>query len=228
MMLGTSQRIFLVGMLMVIASASAEYLKPSNKMAEGMPTINLEQMIPSQAGVWAVDQVQLKQIVDSNTDALLNKIYGQTLSRSYMDSQGHRIMLSIAYGGDQSKELQVHRPEVCYTAQGFQVMKNAQDALDTAFGTLPVKRLVTVRGERIEPITYWIMVGNEAAVGIKVKLAQIRYGLTGTVPDGMLVRISSIDADEKAAYAMQDQFIREMLSAMNAQDRARLIGHFGS
>jgi len=228
MMLGTSQRILLVGVLMVVASASAEYLKPNRKMAEDMPTINLEKMIPAQAGDWTVDQLQLKQIVDSNTDALLSKIYGQTLTRSYMDTQGRRIMLSIAYGGDQSKELQVHRPEVCYTAQGFQVLKNGQDTLSTAFGTLPVKRLVTVRGERSEPITYWIMVGNEAAIGIKVKLAQVRYGLTGTVPDGMLVRVSSIDANETAAFTLQDQFIREMLAAMDAQDRTRLIGHFGS
>jgi EpsI family protein len=158
----------------------------------------------------------------------LTKIYGQTLTRNYFNSNGSHIMLSIAYGGDQSKEFEVHRPEVCYGAQGFQVLKSGQDVLTTKFGSIPVKRLLAVQGNRSEPITYWIMVGDEAGVGMKVKLAQIRYGLTGTVPDGMLVRVSSISSDENTAYTAQDDFIREMLAAMSKQDRFRLTGHLES
>jgi EpsI family protein len=216
----------LIGIMMLLAAASAEYLKPTKKLVDSMPLINLEQMIPLEFASWKSDQAQLEQIVDPNTKQALQKIYAQTLTRIYLNPQGGRIMLSIAYGGDQSKEFEVHRPEVCYTAQGFQVFKNVQDLLATKFGSIPVKRIYAVQGNRTEPITYWIMVGSEAAVGIKVKLAQVRYGLTGAVPDGMLVRISSISSDDQKAYLTQDGFIRDMLSSMSPQDRARLIGNF--
>ncbi len=227
MILGSSSKVALfIGVLMVFASVSAEYLKPTKKLADAMPAINLKKMIPAQFGEWVTDQAESAQIVDSSTEEVMQKIYGQTLTRSYLNPQGVRIMLSIAYGGDQSKEFEVHRPEVCYTAQGFQVLGSGQDVLATKFGALPVKRLLAVQGNRNEPITYWIMVGDEAAVGIKVKLAQVRYGLTGSVPDGMLVRVSSISPDEKKAYPIHDDFIRAMLSAMSKEDRARLVGNF--
>lgn len=226
MMPGSRKLALFIGILMIFASASAEYLKPTKRLVDSMPAINLEKMIPAQFGEWTSDQAQSGQIVDPGTKEVLEKIYGQTLTRIYLNPQGVRIMLSIAYGGDQSKELEVHRPEVCYTAQGFQVLKSVQDMVATTFGTLPVKRLFAVQGNRNEPITYWIMVGNEAAVGIKVKLAQVRYGLTGSVPDGMLVRVSSISPDEKQAYPKHDDFIRAMLAAMSKEDRARLVGNF--
>lgn len=223
-MFGSSKRILFIGLMMVLASAAAEYLKPTKRLAGEIPTINLEKLIPTQFGEWAMDQAQLEQIVDPRFQAEVKKIYGQTLSRSYLNRQGARVMLSMAYGGEQSKDLQVHLPEVCYAAQGFFVAKEEQDTLATDFGALPVKRLVATQGNRVEPITYWIVVGDEAAVGIKVKLARFRYGLTGTVPDGMLVRISSIGVNEKEAYLAQDEFVRVMLAAMSKEDRIRLVG----
>jgi EpsI family protein len=228
MMLGTSKNFLLIGILMVCASVSVDFLKPTKKLADALPAISLEKMIPAQIGKWEIAEVQHGQIVDPRTQSELTKIYGQTLTRNYFNSNGSHIMLSIAYGGDQSKEFEVHRPEVCYGAQGFQVLKSGQDVLTTKFGSIPVKRLLAVQGNRSEPITYWIMVGDEAGVGMKVKLAQIRYGLTGTVPDGMLVRVSSISSDENTAYTAQDDFIREMLAAMSKQDRFRLTGHLES
>jgi EpsI family protein len=193
-----------------------------------MAAVNLEQMIPDQFGEWHKEHGELEQIVNPENKMLLAKIYNQTLTRAYLDNHGTRIMLSIAYGGDQNDEMKIHRPEVCYAAQGFQVMKEQTDTVFTEFGSIPIKRLLAVQGGRNEPITYWIRVGDKAVVpkGLQQKLAQLRYGLTGKVPDGMLVRVSSISADEKDAYRTQDDFIKAMLAAMNKEDRARLAGSF--
>lgn len=51
----------------------------------------------------------------------LDKLYSQTLTRTYINNDGYRIMLSVAYGENQlsSDVTQVHRPEFCYVAQGF-------------------------------------------------------------------------------------------------------------
>jgi EpsI family protein len=142
---------------------------------------------------------------------------------------GNRIMLSIAYGGDQSDAMQVHRPEVCYTAQGFQVLREALSRLSTPYGQLPVKRLVASQGPRVEPITYWIVIGDEVTQGgLQHKLVQLKYGLTGRIPDGMLVRVSSIDRNDTRAYQLQDQFLSSMLDAISPENRVRFAGRIGA
>ena len=228
MIMGASKQAVFIGLLFIVVSASAAYLKPTKKLADTLPSVNLETMIPPQFGVWHTDTVVLEQIVSPERKELLAKLYAQTLTRAYLDGRGTRIMLSIAYGGDESDGMQVHRPEVCYTAQGFQVEKEWLDTLSTKFGSLPVARLLAVQGGRNEPITYWITVGDSAVVvkGMHQKLAQLRYGLTGKVPDGMLVRVSSISSNEKEAYRIQDDFIRAMIDAMSKEDRARIAGKF--
>ncbi len=113
-------------------------------------------------------------------------------------------MLAIAYGGDQRDSMQVHKPEVCYPAAGFQVLKLAAGAFDTGFESIPVKRMLAAQGDRVEPVIYWITVGDTVAVNsLEWKLAQLKYGLTGKVPDGLLFRVSSL-GDEASAYPVQE------------------------
>jgi hypothetical protein len=52
----------------------------------------------------------------------------------------------------------------------------------------------------------------------------VRNGLAGRVPDGMLVRVSSLSDDPAAAYAAQQSFIASFLAALPAADAARLAG----
>ncbi len=229
MMLGTQINYFVIGLLIITASVAGNFLKPTAKLADSRPAMNLEKTIPEQFGQWHKDPVELEMIISPERKELIANIYNQTLTRAYLDGHGARIMLSIAYGGDPStKEMRIHRPETCYSAQGFQVDKQFLDTLTTKFGTIPIKRLIAVQGNRNEPITYWVTLGDKAVVlkGLQQKLAQLRYGLTGKVPDGMLVRVSSISRDEKVSYQMQDNFVREMLSVMSKEDRTRIAGNF--
>jgi EpsI family protein len=84
-----------------------------------------------------------------------------------------------------------------------------------------------VQGPRNEPITYWITVGEDQTLpGIGRKLSQLKYGLVGEVPDGMLVRVSSISRDQITAYQLQDKFVEQLLGAVNADTRVRLAGRF--
>ena len=217
-----------LGILMVSSGALTKALTPTKKIADQQERIDLEIMIPIEFGDWRVDKSIIPLQVDAETQAMLDKIYNQTLSRTYINSIGERIMLSVAYGGDQSDNLAVHKPEVCYYAQGFEIMKTFADELLTQYGKLPIKRLLAVKGYRNEPITYWVTVGNKAVLpGIDEKLQQLKYGLTGDVPDGMLVRVSSIDADNAKAYQLQAVFIQDLLFAVNINERVRLIGTLG-
>jgi EpsI family protein len=215
-----------IGLCMFAAAGLALALKPVSKVADAGPKIDLELLVPKSFGDWKLDETIVPLIANPEQAALINKIYNQTLSRTYVNLRGERIMLSIAYGGDQSDAMAVHRPEICYPAQGFQILKNATDTFATGEGSIPVKRLLATQGPRIEPITYWTTVGDAVAVsGVKRKLNQLKYGLTGKIPDGLLFRISSIQADEAKAYQTQDEFARDLLKAMSPSGRERIIGN---
>ncbi len=216
-----------LAMMMVSSSVLTMLLIPTNRIADQRERINLEDMIPLKIGNWHIDESIIPLQIDAETQARLNKIYNQTLARTYVNANGERIMLSVAYGGDQSDSLAIHKPEVCYYVQGFEINKILAGELTTEFGVLPVKRLLAIKGNRNEPITYWVTVGDKAVLpGIEQKLQQLRYGLTGSVPDGILVRVSSISSDDNKAYRLQDLFIQDLLSIIDIKERARLIGAF--
>jgi EpsI family protein len=214
-----------LGVAMAVTAVATRALTPTSHMADAKGHFSLADMVPTRFGDWQLDTSVVPLEVDPRTQEALNKIYNQTLSRTYINSAGERIMLSIAYGGDQSNSMAVHRPEVCYVAQGFNVNSNQVGTLASGYGQLPVRRLVAVQGARNEPITYWITVGEHAInPGMSQKLQQLRYGLSGQVPDGMLVRVSSIGPDNAAAYRLQQQFVVDMLAGLSAPARTRLIG----
>ncbi|MBL8376621.1 MAG: EpsI family protein [Burkholderiales bacterium] len=210
---------------MVAASGLALALKPSEKVADSGPKVNLETMIPRQIGEWREAQFGSSQIVDPQQKAAIDKIYNQTLARTYVNSRGYAIMLSLAYGSDQSDSLQLHKPEVCYPAQGFQVESRQVGTLVLPIGAIPATRLMTTFGARREPVTYWTTVGDEVIVGgLQKKLVEMRFGFGGRIPDGMLVRISSIDGDKERAYDLHRQFAQDMVGAVAADQRRRLVG----
>ena len=215
-----------IGLSMLAAAGMALALKPTHKVADTGPKVDLEVMIPKTFGDWKIDETITPLIANPEQEAIINKIYNQTLTRTYINPRGDRIMLSIAYGGDQSDTMAVHKPEVCYPAQGFQILKNTTGSFSTGVGDIPVKRLIATQGQRIEPITYWTTIGDKVAVnGLKWKLQQLKYGLTGKIPDGLLFRISSIQADDAKAYQTQDIFTRDLLKAMSPSGRERIIGN---
>ena len=219
----------LAGVLMVIAAMLAVAARPTERIADASAPVDLEKMIPTEIDDWRIDPSVMPLVVSPDAQAMLNKLYNQTLARTYVNSAGQRVMLSIAYGGDQSDSLRLHAPEVCYAAQGFDVARNRVGELITNYGALPIKRLVATLGPRKEPITYWMTVGDRATLsGISQKIAQIRYGMTGKIPDGILVRVSSIGADAAQNYDVQDRFIKGLLAEMKDSDRVRVIGKFGA
>jgi EpsI family protein len=215
----------LLGVAMAGTSALTGALTPRQKVAAVQERFDLDAMIPARFGNWTVDDTVAPLTPDETQRELIATLYDQTLARTYVNDAGQRVMLSIAYGGDQSKQLQLHLPEVCYVAQGFDMVRDQKAELATHYGTVPIKRLVARQNVRNEPITYWVTIGDKAVMsGLGQKYQRFLYGLTGKIPDGMLVRVSTIDADENSAYRVQDRFVIQMLDAMSPRDRLRLLG----
>lgn len=227
----TRVRAALVVALMVMSFAVAAAWRPTAHWADTRPKVSLASLFPTSFGDWAVDDRQPVQLVSPDQAAMLNKLYNDTLSRTYVNKQtGQRIMLSAAYGGDQSDATRAHLPELCYPAQGFQIVSKRTGSLQASSGEpIPVQRLFAKMGSRLEPITYWVVVGEHVALtGPQQKLAQLKYSMRGMIPDGTLVRVSNIDADVDKSFALHDTFVQQMLSATPAALRSRMVGKAGA
>lgn len=210
---------------MFATSVGAIVVRPNTKAAEHGTAISLETMVPKHFSDWREEEQRVTQMVNPQTKELLDKLYSQILTRTYIDADGYRIMLSVAYGSDQRGALQAHKPEVCYPAQGFKLQDLAQAELHTAFGPIAASRLFATLRTRNEPVTYWFTVGDSAVKNpIEKRFVEFRYGLTGQIPDGLLFRVSSIDADRERAYRMQDKFVNDLLASVSPADRLRLSG----
>jgi len=207
--------------LMCGAAVAGVVARPSHKASP----IHLESTVPKSFGQWTELREQVVQIVDPQTQGTIDGIYDEVISRTYVNKEGYRIMLSMAYGGDQRGVLQAHRPEICYPAQGFEIGSIEDGALTTAFGPIDVRRLTTKKGKREEPVTYWLTIGDQVAKNnIEKRLIEILLGLTGQIPGGLLYRVSSIDSDPERAFAMQQSFVAEMMASVPPAVRHRFSG----
>lgn len=219
------RRGFVTAGLMFAGVALAVGMRPTKHMTDQIGMPDLEALFPKQFANWRVDTQQAVILPSPDVQALLDKIYNQVLSRTYVNATGQRIMLSVAYGGDQSDGTSAHRPEVCYPAQGFAITSNQAAVLQVGEREFPVRRLMSSLGARQEPITYWVVVGGDVVTGgIQQKWAQMRHGLRGVIADGMLIRVSSIEPDARQAFGIQARFVNELVSTLDPQSRWRVIG----
>jgi EpsI family protein len=209
----------------------AEAIKPRELLASSKVAPDLDKIIPRDFGSWhLVPNVGL--VTPSEPGAYLERdlstrIYSQEVARGYADSAGNMIMFLVAYGPVQNYRLKSHLPEVCYGAAGFRVSAKTVTQLSYQDGIAPltISRLTAEKERRFEPITYWMKVGGDVATGVfDRQIARIKYGLRGIIPDGALVRVSTVGLSETASYRLQDQFIRDLLAALPPQDRKFFTG----
>lgn len=211
--------------LMLAVAAIAYAMKPTKKLVDLQPREKLEILLPMQFGDWRAVPTSNVILADPQMRENLERIYTETLSRTYVDSSGRQIMLSIAYGEDQRDGMSIHYPEACYPAQGFQAKASRNDQLVTPFGTIQVKQLEMVLGQRREFVTYWTMIGEFQSIGkMDKKLKEIRYSLKDLIPDGLLFRVSSIGGDADRAFRDHRAFVDALLGVVSQEARKRLAG----
>lgn len=217
------RRALVLALGMGSAAALAALLKPAP--ADRAARLDLDGIVPDRFGDWQLDPATTAFVRAADRRGTQARLYDQVLERSFVNRSGGRIMLSVAYGADQSADMQLHRPEVCYRAGGFEVGALRSDALALGAQVLPVTRLVAHLPGRPEPITYWAVVGGRVDDGhpaaLGERLAQLGRRQRG---DGVLVRVSSIDPDAESAWRLQSSFTQALLQALAPAARSRFLG----
>lgn len=220
------QKSLLLLALMVATAFAAVMLRPTAKVADQQALVDLETLIPKHFRDWHEEAQNFGGVINPQQKESLDKIYNQTLARTYVNSKGSRIMLSVAYGAQQNDQLRIHQPEGCYVGQGFHISGTSKATeIATGIGSLPVTRLSATLGRRHEPITYWMRIGDGIArTQWEMKRIQLSNGLMGNIPDGMLVRVSSISVKDADAFELHHDFIDALLTNVDSAGRYHLIG----
>lgn len=215
----------LIFLLLVVSLMFSEFIRPVPNSVDAQNIPSLESSIPASFGDWQSVTQSLPQIVDPKTEKSLDAIYSQTLSRVYVDNQQHKIILSLAYGPNQTEPLRVHKPEVCYPAQGIDIESNEVRVLITEGQKIPVKFLKGVSSDHTEFVTYWIVVGGVAvATDLDFKLQQFKFSLEGKIPDGLLFRVSSLGQNPEVEFKLQQLFVNQLLNSVTPEVRQLIAG----
>lgn len=218
------RREFLIGGLCAVSAAGAYAATPRTQMSL-IGKLKLEDEIPKAFTGWK--HYDSGQIVTPESDnSLASKLYSQSVGRIYARADGEFVMMLLAYGNTQSDTLQLHRPEVCYPAFGFEIRDNrpAQFLADGDTG-LPGRDLIAANSERTEYISYWTRVGNALpTTGGEQRAVKLRSQVTGVIPDGVLSRFSTMGENEAASFALNKAFARDLLNAVSPPVRRALVG----
>ena len=215
----------LMGLAMMGTACLALMAAPVAREGANRAAIPLENIFPVVIGDWKVDpnaQALVRPAIERGRDF---NIYQQVLERTYVDRTGRRIMLSVAYGTNQSPSMQMHRPEICYQASGYEVTGLQHSILELTGRGLPATRLLARQEGRSEPITYWMVVGDAIVDrSLDMTWRQLSFSLKREIPDGLLVRISSLDRDPARAYELHTRFARELANSIPDRFRERVLG----
>jgi EpsI family protein len=206
--------------LSVVALGLSMLLSPQ-KQALSVGTgesLDLAAIAPKTVGAWQAVDVLPRVVLGGNPrDDLSAVLYDSVLTRTYRrSSDGAILWLVIAYGGDQRGDFSLHVPEMCYRSQGFDVEPAGTIHYSFSERTGVIQRVVAHGAGRIEPISYWVVMGDEVVTGqFNQKLRQLYYGLTGQIRRGTLVRVSMPTHAQgvEAAYREEEIFISELLRA---------------
>ncbi|HWW64859.1 MAG TPA: EpsI family protein [Sphingomonadaceae bacterium] len=208
-----------------LAAASAIAYARTPRVAEmAIHDDELEKIIPYKIGKWTFQTAS--GLVLPPPDQLAEQLYSQQLTRVYATSNMPAVMLLIAYGNSQNGMLQLHRPEVCYPAGGYTLSDS--EVLDVPLhqgGAIPTRRFTAVSATRVEQLLYWTRIGDMLPISWTAqRWAVVENNLAGVIPDGVLVRLSTISMAPEDSNRVLSQFAATMIDSVGPRGRRLLIG----
>ena len=218
------RRNLLIGGACCAAAAAAYALKPRKRLVL-LAGGKMADALPVTFGDWSAEQSD--GLVQPKTEGeLAASLYSEMVGRVYhQTSTGAAVMMLIAYGDTQSDLLQLHRPESCYPAVGFNLVSSVPAKLELPGGSIPARRVVATTQERQENIVYWARMGEYLPdSGGEQRKVRLQNAMQGYVPDGALIRFSMVGSDADEAFRVMGAFIPALLLAVPKDKRRALVG----
>lgn len=220
-----ARRDLLLGAACLAGAAGGAALKPRHEV-KLLQSGKVADLAPASFGGWTSEDVGDPYAVNGK-GTLSAKLYNELVVRQYTNQAAQAaVLMLLAYGGRQSDELQLHRPEVCYPAFGYTLVRNEPLSLPVGPGvTVPARRLAAEQDDRRESIIYWSRMGELLPQDAsQQRAARLQIGMRGIVPDGLLCRFSMVGENVEQNWKTIDTFVTELLGAIAPTKRNVLIG----
>lgn len=222
----------------IIATTFAALIALGYAMQPQMKSVHIDQaelesMIPTSFGDWSAINGAAPLVSAAKADApTFDQPYDAQVMRAYRNSANQIVMLAVAYGHNQRQDIKIHRPEVCYPAQGWQAsaLRPHQFPLRSSSGIQIEGMKMEANNNRggREAVSYWIRIGDTfTSSGLRQRLHILSEGLKGKRADGILVRFSqsiAVGEPTEPAYQLQAQFAEQLLNALSPEAR-QLLTH---
>ncbi len=219
-----------IALALVFAALLSVVATPRLTAIENAPS--LEDTVPRAFGDWRELPSPLVQVsLSTGTEPNMQQPYDQTVMRAYQNSKGQVVYLALAWGRQQRQEVKVHRPDLCYIAQGYKVRSLTSHSFEGISaqegGAVTGKQMVALAGRGGEAVSYWMRIGtlySEDAVDTRLHI--LKDGLAGRIPDGILVRASariSDIGDAAGVWPTLNKFLVDLVAATPAQTRTLLV-----
>jgi EpsI family protein len=219
-----NRRDLLIGGTLLAGAGAAAALTPRERL-NLLGTAQLETAIPKRFAGWAELPSSALVLPKASPGSLADRLYDQTVSRVYENPADVPVMMVIAYGSTQSDQLQLHRPEVCYTAVGFEISDSRRVNIPLGPAQIPARALLATTDSRREPILYWTRIGDSLPTdGQEQRRMKFEHELRGLIADGVLVRLSTVVPEGVDAIAGLERFARALIQAVPPAVRPALVG----
>ncbi|KTE18992.1 hypothetical protein ATE67_15715 [Sphingopyxis sp. H050] len=217
-----SRRNALIGGVLACASGVALLRQPAIANPV-VPEATFEKWIPDKFAGWS--SVSQAGIVLPPPDSMRDRLYDNLVTRVYSSADLPPVMLLLAYNNSQDGVLQVHRPEVCYPVGGFDLSETRPVDVKVGTQVIPANFFTATSPERLEQVQYFTRLGNAfPRRWSEQRFAVIRANLAGEIPDGMMMRVSTLGIGSAEAESLLDNFTRDFIQNSNIKLQQLLLG----
>lgn len=179
--------------------------------------------IPSNFGNWSL--VTSSGVVLPPEDELSDRIYDNLITRVFAAPDLPLVMLLIAYNNTQDGVVQAHRPEVCYPVGGFELSDTRAFEMPIGEMLVPTNIFTATSPNRVEQVVYFSRIGNTFPRNwADQRLAVIEANLAGEIPDGILVRVSTLGINQAPAQTLLSDFSNQFFFNSDPRLQRLLIG----
>lgn len=203
------------------AAAGVSYWRAPYKPVEQIPSDAFRRALPDRVEGWR-SRTSAEVVLPPQDGS--DKVYQNLETRIYEGSGLPLMMVVVAYSSIQQNDIQVHRPEVCYPASGYPII--SINPVDLVLGgkAIQAMEVAASRGGLIERIIYWVRVGDSFPTSwASQRFTMAAANLAGSVPDGVLVRISAIEEPEASVSQMLRHFVNAFVMHSPADFRDKVL-----
>ena len=169
---------------------------------------------------------QVLPVSDNVVSPSVQASYDQVLMRRFARRDGEEITLVLTWSRD-GRLRAGHDQQVCYRAQGFVIASVGEADLPLANDAMKAIAFSGRRGDLVEDVMYWRITGGEFESGGNIwrhRLNEIGKTITGNIPDGLMVRVSSRRPADAPASTVNAAFVQAFFKSLTPAERAQLAG----